>query len=630
MNNPDLNKIKKIYGESFAKLCRTLFPTILATEGLLADVITKNFAPSHNLYKKLIEDDEVDVFRDYIYSLVPIQNYMQNVTTKTPEQLLDEAGYILYPECKTESDIQKFKKYYHTGEKICTFNGGRLQTCRVWFAVKKNVKTIKRKNFTNPTREDEYGTSVISIQFTRGETNYLSIKNRYNHYVENPDATFGNNLENIIPGLTYAFCKVYGINLVTQTSAPYFCSAVLASNNLYYIVNSQPFKNIYCDNNIIVDSNKNVIQLDKSKYLVIENYIIDFTKKTIISEETNDSFVNSIGKIKNLIIRKNELGLKEIVITPIRGSDIKITINSRNQIVGYENSNVTKIGNNFLSGNNKLSFIKLPNVKTIGNGFLKYNVQLTEVDFPKLISCGDHFIQTSQNVENVNLPNLTHAGKMFLGNASLLTSISLPKLESVEDYFLSNANKLQDFDAPNLTTVGDNFIYYGCQLKNLNVPNLTIAGSNFLSFNRKITNLSLPKLESVQDCFLSTNQVLETLDAPKLKYINNLFLAMNTTLQNLFLPSLESVGNQFLRDNNQLINVKLPNLIKTGGLFLASVQKLELLKIPVCTCINKRQSLSRLTHITNLEASKELNIFNSLKTLTDNNLKKISDRMIIK
>ena len=49
-----------------------------------------------------------------------------------PEVLLEMAGYNLY-ECKTEEDIQSFRKYYAEGEEICTFNGGRLNKARVFF-----------------------------------------------------------------------------------------------------------------------------------------------------------------------------------------------------------------------------------------------------------------------------------------------------------------------------------------------------------------------------------------------------------------------------------------------------------------------------------------------------------------
>lgn len=46
-----------------------------------------------------------------------------------------KAGYILY-ECKTKEDIQKFKKYYHENEELCTFNDNRLDKCHVFLQLK--------------------------------------------------------------------------------------------------------------------------------------------------------------------------------------------------------------------------------------------------------------------------------------------------------------------------------------------------------------------------------------------------------------------------------------------------------------------------------------------------------------
>ena len=63
-------------------------------------------------------------------------------------------------------------------------------------------------------RQDEYGTSVISIQFDRDDTHTLSIKNRYNHKVEKPDATFSNNLNNIVAGLTKSFADYKGMRQI--------------------------------------------------------------------------------------------------------------------------------------------------------------------------------------------------------------------------------------------------------------------------------------------------------------------------------------------------------------------------------------------------------------------------------
>ena len=216
MENTDLKYLKKHYGEKFAHLCRELFPTLLETEGLLKKLITDRFAFSRELYKDIIANSFQDDFKNYIFSFVDVEKQNKEIITLSPEVLLDKAGYKLYPECKTEEEIQSFRKYYAKGEELCTFNGGRLNSCRVWFAVKKNIEEIKRENFTNPRRQDEYGTSVISIQFTRRQPMTISIKNRYSHSVNNPDATYGNNLDNIILGLTEAFVKEYQLSLIND------------------------------------------------------------------------------------------------------------------------------------------------------------------------------------------------------------------------------------------------------------------------------------------------------------------------------------------------------------------------------------------------------------------------------
>ena len=49
MENTDLKNIKKLYGENFMHMCRSLFPSILETEGMLTKIITEKFAFFHIL-----------------------------------------------------------------------------------------------------------------------------------------------------------------------------------------------------------------------------------------------------------------------------------------------------------------------------------------------------------------------------------------------------------------------------------------------------------------------------------------------------------------------------------------------------------------------------------------------------
>ena len=209
--NYDLKIIKKKFGENMMKLSRELFPTLLEEKGLLSGIFLDNFNPSKMLYDDIKKEHLEKEFKMFIYGFLNKDEVIEN-SKKTPKELFEEIGYDFY-ECETEEDIKKFKKYYARGEELCTFNDKRLDKCYIFFVVKKNVDEIKREKFKNPIREDEYGTSVMSIQFTRDETHTLSIKNRYNHALleGNPDATYRNNLENIAPGLTKSFENIYGL-----------------------------------------------------------------------------------------------------------------------------------------------------------------------------------------------------------------------------------------------------------------------------------------------------------------------------------------------------------------------------------------------------------------------------------
>ena len=274
----ELIKIKKIYGERFMHLCRTLFPTILETEVRLLEILTTSFSNNcQTLYEDITENYLVEDFKNYIYSKIDMEDEEKKlIESKTPYELLDEAGYNLY-ECKSEKEIQSFKKYYAKNEELCTFRGGRLNRCVVYFAVRKDVEDIKREDYKNPKREDKYGTSVMGIQFSKEGLCTVSIKNRYNHTVNNPDATYGNDLDRIIPGLTQSFAEELrkkGLELnssnVEKFEIPRY---VVGSDGKYYKYNHEINGIYYCPGNIVIDHG-NVVKLEHSKVL-IDYFVID-------------------------------------------------------------------------------------------------------------------------------------------------------------------------------------------------------------------------------------------------------------------------------------------------------------------------------------------------------------------
>lgn len=496
MENADLKWIKKHYGEKFSHLCRELFPSLLDSKGLLSKLISDHFMPSRELYYDLIQQNLIVAFKNYIYKLANIDTQELKSTNLTPEELMDKAGYILYPECQTEEDVQRFRHYYYRGEptpeyhggiperrkgeELCTFNGGRLESDRVWFAVRKDVDEIKRENFKNPRREDDYGVSVISIQFTRSTPSTLSIKNRYNHTIQdvNPDDTFGNNLDNIIEGLTQSFIDTYSIELRDKGLAPLEIPGyVQANDGKFYKYNLEVENVYYCSNNIVIQ-NGMVKQFDKDKFLVFDYFVLDIENKKIIdyNYETYkrrlkcpDAFVDSIGKIKEIKRVPSSEGLT-ILITPEDGEVVEIKLNKHNEIISYSNPNVKKIGKYFLAYNKALSNIELPNVTEINRSFLSNNRDLKQIDLPSVEIIADYFLDDNNSIEKINLPNVQRIGDLFLSRNNSLTEIHLPKVQRLGDYFLWNNKVLTKISIPNLRQAELDFLMENSSLVEAELP----------------------------------------------------------------------------------------------------------------------------------------------------------------
>ena len=70
----ELKKIKKLYGEDFAKLCRSLFPKLLEREGDLLEILTDTFAPSRSLFDAITADDDKKLeFKYFVYNKAGIE-----------------------------------------------------------------------------------------------------------------------------------------------------------------------------------------------------------------------------------------------------------------------------------------------------------------------------------------------------------------------------------------------------------------------------------------------------------------------------------------------------------------------------------------------------------------------------
>ena len=530
MNN-ELKQIKKIYGEDTMKLCRTLFPTILEHEGLLSNILAKHFAPTKFLAKEIIKEDKVNEFKNYIYGFY---NTVDNLITvdENPTDLMKKAGYTLY-ECHTEEEIQDFKKYYYQGEEICTFHGNRLGKFYVFFAIKDNAEELIRKNFHKPRREDEYGTSVISIQFSKDpEFNTVSIKNRYNHAVENPDNTYFNNLDNIIPGLTHSFENYYNLKL-TNFKPPILSLKRYrtAIDKKYHFFNYNYFDQIYfCENNYLIrrlfknGRFLNIYNLDETyvkepeRYIFMDTYVLDLETNTIINlipHYIND-FDNGLAFAKRITVTKDDQTNKIIKIINADETTIEITIDNQGNITGYKNHNLTEIHDNFMRTNQNLKTLDIPNVTKIGDNFLMDNVGLQQINLPQLNQVGSSFLSSNANIKTVFLPNLQKVGHSFLFHANLLTELDLPNLECTGRAFLGNANNLQKVNLPKLRKTNDGFLAESSMLLELQLPSLQITADDIKDYTHilwhvyNLKYLYLPNISSeIIEIFLKQNPILK-------------------------------------------------------------------------------------------------------------------------
>ena len=496
--NDELKKIKKYYGEEMMHFCRENFSTLFEEEGTVLSILENNFAHSHELFSDIKKEEKEYYFKNYIYSFYDIEE-KQMITKKTPFELMEEAGYILY-ECKSEEEIQSFKKYYKHQEELCTFHGNRLQTNYVFFAVKKNVDEIKREDFSKPKRQDEYGTSVISIQFTRGEVNTLSIKNRYNHTVNNPDATFSNNLENIIPGLTDSFEREYGFTINQNKNGFELGHYVKARDGKFYKYNREIDNIYYGPNNIVIDEDRNVITkyLQKEKYLVFDQYVLDIVNKLFYIHSyhyDDEAFFDIFKNIEKIEIFKNSKNNKEVRIT---SSDKEIgmtilTLDKENKMIAFQNDTIIRLANSFLRRGTHLKKISMKKVKILEDETFGRCYNLEEIDFPSLEVIGSDSLSYA-NVKKLFLPNVRVIGAGSLQNNSKIETLELENLQEIkEECFMC---------CPNLT--------------NIILPNVKKIGSFCFSDNKVIENLYLPKVEEIGYAFHRMEEV-KRVYAPKLK-----------------------------------------------------------------------------------------------------------------
>jgi hypothetical protein len=211
------------------------------------------------------------------------------VRETTREEIIkafNSAGYdkVIFDD---EVAISECRKYYKQGEVICTYNDlqSRMNEYHMLVAIKANIDNIERAE--NPQREDEYGTSVLNIQIAKNGS-HMSIKNRYNHTVSQPDSTLNNNLDMLYMGLQSMVLGYYGFASLSSTKSNY--KNIINIGGVYLKYHTER-NNIYFGS-FVLDGVKGARFTDTSRYYITagqsndryynEPIVLDFKEKKAI------------------------------------------------------------------------------------------------------------------------------------------------------------------------------------------------------------------------------------------------------------------------------------------------------------------------------------------------------------
>ncbi len=419
----ELKKIKRKYGEDMAKFCRAFLAPILEHEGLLYEILMDNFYPSRELYKDIKDNNLCGEFISYIHGLADIEQE-RIITDKTVEDLTKDAGYSVFNP-KTIEELQSMKKYYAEEEELCTFKDSkRIENSIIFFFIKDDIDSIKREDFPKATREDEYSSSLVCVQYDIDTKELKLIVTRRNHgskkdienggEIKNPNAAFDCNLDNFIPGLTCAMEKDYGLRPKKPSDFFEIPGYIVAHDGKFYKYNYSMDSLYFCSDNVIIDHGE-VRKMPSEKFIVMDYYLFDLRSGNVWllydKSGIKDCFPDTIKDIEDIKISNDGKQGKTIELKTRNKKDIEIILDSRNRIISYKNDDIDEVGDNFMFFNNNLESIELSNVRKIGDNCLDLNEVAKRVVVPKIDSIGDNFLITNTALRDIYLPEDVSLGK---------------------------------------------------------------------------------------------------------------------------------------------------------------------------------------------------------------------------
>lgn len=465
----------------------------------------------------------------------PIMNYLislKNVKIKekeehqNPIELLDKAGYNAYVVHNLEEQ-NAISKYFEPSERLCTFNDNtRFEKYYIINAIRKDADSIRRCDFDKPMREDKYGTSVISIQILKSG-GFISIKNRYNHTVSNPDNTFNSCPDNIIDGLSDAIKEYFNVDFSAQK---------VDLPDWYVLQNNRIIKYNYEHNNVYVGdgfyaSDGNITEINKSSEILLDTILFNFKTKTFqdvtqtfYKDVYSERLFKKVTKDKKIIIRKNPDKTYSFF-----ADNIQIAVLSESKIVSLTLPGIKEINEIPHFGSN-VRYLSLPDTEVINDRFFAYNELLEEINAPKLKVMRNKCFEYNKNLKKLYLPELINIGVDCFSYNEVLSELYLPKLKIMKDACFRDNIALLKLDFPMLESIGSACFSFNNDIYELNTPKLQSMGSECFRRNIALLNLNLPNLSSMGESCFVFNKFIRSIFMPSVSHLGEYCFEYNTFL----------------------------------------------------------------------------------------------------
>lgn len=494
--------------------------------------------------------------------------------------LLKQAGYTRVIHPTTLKEQNSIAYLFNEHERLCTFRDSeRYKNYFILHCCKENAEKITRSE--HPQRQDEYGTSVISIQIKEG---FISIKNRYNSTVEGCDSTFDNNPDNIIEGLTQALKEASGCEFIASDIVLPEDVIFLGNRLLRFNVERN---NIRVGENFYTD-NQRVYPIELGTHFVMDGYALNLQAEKQEKGCMPDSLPQQNAIIKKVVNLTDGRGKQDsfcqVIQQEIEGKKLTVT---QDKITGkrtlYANGEVIAV-----TEHGRLVELNLLKTTEIDAYFLEYAPYLRTFTAPKLIKLGAHSLYNVPKLIVFKAPALRFVGELCLAYAKELQVLHAEKVEEFGNGCLLDVKNLPELHLPYLKRAGNNFLRFAKNLhvfeapevekfgagslekvgiKHLNLPNVRIIHNRFLCRAENLISFTAPNLEEAENECCTLLDKVPVLSFPKLKKAGEYFLWQVPSLSSLQAPVLEEVGHFSLLQADKLEILKLPSLKKTGSHF---------------------------------------------------------------